>query len=175
MKQAMRFLSHSIASLVVLIVPAGCGDQSTTGPPAVSVFMNVQPAPPAGDAAHPVRLTTSVLNAGAKPIWHVSECGDGPGIGIRVLGPDGTEVLLRDPYAMPACPDSQRPLEPGGSLALAIDFTGTLYFRSYEPSGERTYPAPPGTYTVVAHFGYSVAGSMEALQVERSVTFEWGP
>jgi len=159
----------------LLILIAGCGGKSPTATQALSVNLVVNPAPAAGDAAHPVILTAKARNTGLKTAWYSSQCMGGPGIGLHVFGPDGAEVLIRDPFAQgPACPDGYAPLQPAKSVQLIFEFTGVLYARSDEPS-ERIYPAPPGTYTAVVDFGFADQPGVSQFEIERSATFEWGP
>jgi hypothetical protein len=175
MKFRLRSLLRHAAMIGLLVLIAGCGGKSPTTTQLLSANIEVNPAPASGDAAHPVILTAKARNTGLKTAWYSSECLVGPGIGLQVFGPDGDEVLIRDPYApVVACADGYVPLQPGRSVQLVFEFTGLLYTRSYEPS-ERTYAAPPGTYTAVASFGFADQPGMRQLVIESRVTFEWGP
>ena len=70
-------------------------------------------------------------------------------------------------------PLQPRALRPGVEVGNGGVFTGTLYdVRSY-PSP--AYAAPPGTYTVVAIFGYGMSPGPETVELRRTTTFVWEP
>jgi hypothetical protein len=92
-----------------------------------------------------------------------------------VFGPGGAEVLLRDPNGpFPLCADQIVRLEPAGTVGSRVVFSGVLYTAG--PSiPAPTYSAPPGTYTVVAAFGYATRVPGEVGRLSRRTTFDWQP
>jgi hypothetical protein len=173
MSAAMR-LAGFVGALAV-VVQAGCASQMTR-PNVTDIRLSLAVAPATGSPTQPVGLDVHVSNVGTTRVWHCDGCGCGNGISVSVLGPDGAEVELQDPNApRPACPDGHVPLDPRETLGRMFPFSGTLYV-----SGSRTYPSPTysaklGTYTVIAHFGYSTTAPGESIPLERRATFDWQP
>jgi hypothetical protein len=156
------------------VLLSACGKEPSR-PPVTDVQFAATATPDVGDPSAPVSVRALVVNAGRTRVLHCSGCGCGNGIGIRILGPDGDEVALRDPNAPRlACADSDVPLESGKSLDRTDLFTGVLYERGLPTYPSPTYAAPPGTYTVIATFAYSPPTG-ERVAVERRTTFDWRP
>src|SRR6266850_488011 len=138
-----------------LVVESGCG-KGPTRPGVTNLRFAVTAAPDVGGPSTPITLRSRVTNAGNTRVWHCSGCGCDDGFTIKVLGPDGGEVVLRDPNAVgPACPPGVMPLEPAETLEVPASFTGVLYERDSPTPPSPTYPAPSGTYTVIATFEYA--------------------
>jgi hypothetical protein len=160
-------------ALAVLL--AGCAEK-VTRPAITAVTLSLVTSPAVGNPSQPIVADVRVRNVGDTRVWHSAGCGCDP-ISLRVLGPDGLEVLLRDPKAIgPACPCWFAPLESRQSLGeRLVLFTGTLYVADDPTWPTPTYAAPPGTYTVIARFGYSTSVQGDFLTLERRATFEWAP
>lgn len=169
-------VSFAACGLVLFALAAGCA-KHTTRPPITDIRLTLDVTPETGDPSHPVTVDAKVLNAGDTRMWHCEGCGCGNGIGLVVLGPDGEKVELVDPNGQrPMCADGSAALEPGGHLDARIVFTGTLYARGYPLVPSPTYPAPPGTYTVVSGFRCGqqwMAG--DEVSVGQRTTFVWQP
>src|SRR5206468_10528448 len=112
--------TRSVATgAVLLALASGCA-KSPTRPAIDDIRLSVSTLPSMGEPGHPVSIEIRVVNSGKREVWHCEGCGCGNGIGLEVLGPDGTRVELNDPRAvLPACPDGPAPLEPGGVLSGA--------------------------------------------------------
>jgi hypothetical protein len=170
------FLSLAIAAV---FLESGCGKEPTR-PAVTDVRFALTATPDVGGPSAPITVRGRVTNAGNTRVWHCSGCGCGDGLNIKILGPDGSEVALRDPKAVgpAACPDGFEPIEPGETFEPARSFTGILYERDSPVYPTPTYPAPPGTYTVIADLGY-LSGepgvSREWVTVVRSTSFVWQP
>ena len=160
--------------IALLILQAGCA-RETTRPDVTEVQLSAAVGPAVGSPSRPVTIDVLAANIGNVPLWRCDGCGCGNGIGVSVLGPDGAEVLLRDPNAvLPMCADGMVRLEPAGTVGSRVVFSGVLYTAS--PSNPApTHPAPPGTYTVVATFGYMARVPGEFGKVSRRTTFDWQP
>ena len=166
--------TRSVAiAAVLLALASGCA-KSPTRPAIDDIRLSVSTLPSMGEPGPPVSIEIRVVNSGKRDVWHCEGCGCGNGIGLEVLGPDGTRVVLTDPWAvLPACPDGLAPLEPGGVLGGAGPFTGILYVQDSSIYPSPTYAAPPGTYTVVAGFAYSLTRGGETFPIHRRATFVW--
>lgn len=167
-----------VCLFVGLVVESGCGKEPTR-PAITDVRFALTATPDVGGPSAPITVRGHVTNAGTTRVWHCSGCGCGDGLNIKVLGPDGSEVELRDPKAVgPACPDGFEPIEPGETFEPARRFTGILYERDSPTFPTPTYPAPPGTYTVIADLGY-LSGepgvSREWVTLVRRASFVWQP
>ena len=161
--------------LAGLVVESGCGKEATR-PAVTDVRFAVTASPDVGGPSAPITLRSRVLNAGNTRVWHCSGCGCEDGFSIRVLGPDGSEVALRDPNALkPLCPDGVVPLNPAETLEAADSFTGVLYQRDSPTPPSTTYPAPSGTYTVIVAFEYASTVPGESVRLVRRTTFVWLP
>src|SRR5262245_7581226 len=153
-----------VASALAVLV--GCAEK-TTRPDIASVTLSLATSP-AGSPSQPIVADVRVRNIGNLRVWYTDGCGCNA-LSLRVLGPDGLEVSLQDPKAvLPMCPCGNIPLEPGQSLGgRGVFFTGTLYVADSPTWPSPTYPAPPGTYTVIARFGYSTSARDGFLALER--------
>jgi len=164
-----------VAGALALLLQAGCAERAMR-PAVTDIDLSLAASPAVGGPSLPVVADVRVSNAGNTRVWHCEGCGCGNGIGLTVLGPDGVEVWLRNPNApVPLCPDGFTPLEPGRDLGARLVFTGTLYATGPPTWPPPTYPAPPGTYTVVARFSYATSVPGEWIPLERRVTFAWEP
>ena len=156
-----------------LVVETGCGKEPTR-PAVTDVRLAVTAAPDVGGPSAPITLRSRVTNAGNTQVWRCSGCGCEDGFSI--LGPDGSEVALRDPSASrPMCPAGVAPLEPSETLEARSSFIGVLYQRDSPTVPSPTYPAPPGTYTVIAAFGYASSVPGEWVSLVRRTSFVWLP
>ena len=156
-----------------LVVESGCGKEPTR-PAVTDLRFAVTAAPDVSGPSTPITLRSRVTNAGNTRVWHCGGCGCEDG--FRVLGPDGSEVALRDPNAVgPACPAGFAPLEPAEALEAAGSFTGVLYERDSSTRPSSTYPAPSGTYTVIAAFEYASSVPGEGVRLVRRTSFVWLP
>ena len=160
--------------LALLVLQAGCAKEGTR-PAVTQVQLSVAAGPAMGSPSRPVAIDVRATNVGNMPVWRCEGCGCGNGIGVTVLGPDGAEVLLRDPNGVhPLCADGMVRLEPAGTIESRVVFSGLLYMAG--PSiPTPTYPAPPGTYTVIASFGYGTRAEAEVAHLSRKATFDWQP
>jgi hypothetical protein len=117
-------------------------------------------------------MRSRVTNAGDTRVWHCGGCGCEDS--FKVLGPDGSEVSLRDPKAAgPLCPVGIVPLEPEQTLEASDSFTGVLYERESPTLPSSTYPAPSGTYTVIAAFEYASSVPGEWVRLVKRTSFVW--
>ena len=160
---------------VAVAALSGCG-REVTRPAVTDVHFSLSASPETGSPSSPVTLRTQVSNVGDTRVWHYVECGGGNAISVEVLGPDGRRVALDDPKAVgPACPPGMAPLEPGVTFERGSVFTGVLYEQDSQVFPTPTYPAPPGTYSVIAWFGYRTMGPWDGPDValERRTSFEW--
>jgi len=157
-----------------LVLGSGCGEEPTR--PVTHVALTVTVTPDAGGPSMPISMRALATNLGNTRVLYCSGCGCGYGVGVRVLGPDGSDVALHDPSApLPDCPDnSNTPLEPGKTLEGGDRFTGVLYRPDSRTYPSPTYAAPPGTYTVIASFGYRVPPG-QWVDLTRRTTFIWRP
>ena len=156
-----------------LVVESGCG-KGPTRPAVTDIRFTVTAAPDVGGPSAPIALRGRVTNAGNTRVWHCSECGCEEGFSIKVLGPDGSEVALRDPKAVgPLCPPGVVPLEPRETLEAQASFTGVLYERDSPTVPSPTYPARSGTYTVIAAFDYASSVPGEWVRLVRTTSFVW--
>ena len=157
------------------VLQSGCG-REPTHPAVTDIRVAVTAAPEVGSPSAPIAIHVLVTNVGNTRVWHCSGCGCGNGIGITVLGPDGTAVALTDPAApMPLCPDGFVPLEPTQTLESGATFTGTLYQQGSPTPPSPTYTAPSGTYTLIAWISYRPSATGKLTGVERRTTFVWEP
>ena len=158
-----------------VVFESGCG-KDPTRPAVTDIRFAVTATPDVSGSSAPIILRGRVTNAGNTRVWHCSGCGCDEGFSIRVLGPDGTEVALHDPKAVgPLCPEANVPLEPAETLEAKDSFTGVLYQRESPTVPSPTYPAPSGTYTVVAAFEYASSASGESFRLVRRTSFVWLP
>jgi hypothetical protein len=161
--------------VAALVVGSGCRKEPTR-PAVTDVRIAVTAAPDVGGPSAPITMRSRVLNAGNTPVWRCGGCGCEDDFSIKVLGPDGSEVALRDPNAVgPACPPGVVPLEPAETLESAGSFTGILYERDSPMRPTPTYPAPSGTYTVIAAFEYASSVPGEWVRLVRRTSFGWVP
>ena len=174
MLSRIRVVSLSATLALLTFLPA-C-TKSPTEPPVTIVTLSVTAAPATGSPSNPVSMELRAINAGGTQIWHCEGCGCGNGTCLTVLDPTGNVVALTDPKApLPACPDGSIPLAPQGVLTNGFQFTGVLYVKDSPAYPTPTYAAPPGTYTVVASFGYTKAQWGEWMQTTRTTSFTWNP
>ena len=165
----------AVVGALAVLVQAGCATRATR-PIVTDIRMSLAVAPSAGGPSRPVVADVRVTNVGTTRVWHCQGCGCGNGIGLSVLGPDGAEVAISDPNVPhPACADGPAPFDPTRILERGFTFSGTLYVLHSPTFPSPTYPAPPGTYTVIASFGYSTSATGERLPLERRTTFDWQP
>lgn len=158
-----------------LVVESGCGKEPTR-PVVTDVRFVVTATPDVGGPSAPITIRSRATNAGNTRVWHGGECGGDDGFSISVIGPDDREVALRDPNAVgPACPPAVVPLEPSQTLEATGSFTGVLYQRHSPTVPSPTYPAPPGTYTVIAAFDYASSVPGEWVRLVRRTSFVWLP
>jgi len=170
------FPARTVAIAAVLLALAPACAESPTRPAIADIRLSVSTLPAVGQPGQPISIEIRVVNSGKREAWHCDGCGCGNGTSLEVLGPDGTRVELNDPRALlPACPEGVAPLEPGAVLGSTGPFTGVLYVRDSSAVPSPTYAAPPGTYTVVAGFAYSLTRGGEAFRIERRATFVWNP
>ena len=164
------------ATLALLALASGC-TKSPTRPPVTEVRLSLAVQPSVGGPSSPISMVVSALNAGGTQLWHCEGCGCGNGVSLTVLAPDGTPVAPSDPrLPQPLCPDGAVPLRPGDVLTNGGRFTGVLYVTDSPTPPSPTYAALPGTYTVVASFGYSMsAGVGWPIGITRVATFVWKP
>lgn len=163
-------------AVAVLVVALGGCDRHMTRPAVAKVQFLLSATPATGSPPSPVTLLAHVVNVGDTRVWHCEGCGCGNGISVEVRGPDGHRVALEEPKASrPMCPDGFSPLERGGMLDGGNIFTGVLYEQDSPVYPTPTYQAPPGTYTVIALFGYRATGSGPEFVLERRVSFAWQP
>lgn len=168
-----RWTGIAIAALVAAL--SGCG-REVTRPAVTNVQFSLSASPETGSPSSPVTVSAQVSNAGATRVWHYVACGGDNTISVEVLGPDGRRVVLDDPKAVgPACPPGMAPLEPGGTLAGGSLFTGVLYEQDSPVFPTPTYPAAPGTYSVIARFSYRTTGPWDgpSVELERQISFAW--
>ena len=159
--------------IAAIFVESGCGKEPTR-PAATDLRFAVTAAPDVGGPSTPITLRSRVTNAGHTRVWHCSGCGCEEGFTTKVLGPDGREVALRDPNAVGQfCPSGVMPLEPAETLEVASSFTGILYQRGYPTAPSPTYPAPAGTYTVIAAFEYASSVPGEWVRLVKRTRFVW--
>ncbi len=170
----LKMRRFSLLCLIAgLVVESGCGKEPTR-PAVTDVRFAVTAAPDVGGPSTPITLRSRVTNAGNTRVWHCGGCGCEDG--FRVLGPDGSEVALRDPNAVgPACPAAVVSLEPAETLELARSFTGILYERDSPTRPTPTYLAPSGTYTVIAAFDYASSVPGEWVRLVKRTSFVWLP
>jgi hypothetical protein len=155
-----------------LILQAGCSHE-VTRPQTIDVRLDVAAE---GSPPQPVMMKVKVHNAGNVTMVHCAGCTCGNGIQITVLGPDGNEALVLDPKRpVPLCPDGPYALDPGGVIEDGLAFNGALYVPNSPTYPTPTYPAPSGTYTVVARFQCSKQWMSQdgAVSLERRTTFDW--
>jgi hypothetical protein len=132
-------------------------------------------SPVEASPSQPVIADARARNVGNTRVWHSGGCGCS-GVGLSVLGPDGAYVSLRDPNEpWPGCPCWDEPMDPGQDFVGGLAFNGTLYAAGSSGFPSPTYPAPEGTYTVVARFSYRTSVPGESFTVERRTTFTWTP
>jgi hypothetical protein len=165
-----------VGTLAVLL-QGGCGKESTR-PAVTDVGLAVAAKPHVGGPRAPVTVHALARNTGNARVWHCRGCGCGNGMSIRILGPDGREVALQDPKTLRVgdCPDFlNEPLDPAETLEAGARFTGVLYERDSPAYPSPTYPAPSGTYTVVATIGYKSSVSGETITLTSRTTFVWAP
>ena len=164
------------ATLALLALASGCA-KSPTRPPVTEVRLSVTVQPSVGGSSSPISMVVSAVNGGGTQVSHCEGCGCGNGTSLTVLAPDGTPVALSDPrLPQPLCPDGAVPLRPGDVLRNGGRFTGVLYVTDSPTAPSPTYAALPGTYTVVASFGYSMsAGVGWPIWILRVATFVWKP
>jgi len=172
----MTLLRHGliVACATAMVFQAGCASKVTR--PSVTEFdISLLVSPTVGGPISPVVADVRITNVGNTRVWHCAGCGC-DGVELTVLGPDGNMVWLRDPRAVgPACPPLVVPLEPGRDVAGRLVFTGTLFIGDQATVPSPMYPAPAGTYTVVARFGYMTSVPGESIPLERRATFTWVP
>ncbi len=97
------------------VLQAGCAEK-TTRPVITAVTLSLATSPAVGNPSQPIVADVRVRNVGDTRVWYTEGCGC-DAISLRVLGPDGLEVLLRDPKALgPLCPCGSIPLESRQSL-----------------------------------------------------------
>jgi hypothetical protein len=165
----------AVVGALGILLEVGCAGRATR-PTVTAVNLALAASSAEGSPSVPVVADVRLSNVGTTRVWHCEGCSCGNGIGFTVLGPDGDEVWLRDPNAvLPMCPDGVTPLEPGQALGDHLVFAGTLYEAGQPTSPSRTYPAPAGTYTVVARFSYATAVPGEWVVLERRASFAWVP
>jgi len=159
------------------VLQAGCVARIMR-PNITAVTLSLATSPAAGSPSQPIAAEVRVRNVGDTRVWHCGGCGCDV-ISLRVLGSDGREVWLRDPKAVgPACPPGFEPLDPGREVTGRLVFTGTLFMAGQDTWPTPTYPAPAGTYTVVAGFSYEISAPgppEEWIPLERRATFTWKP
>ena len=165
----------AVVAGVLAVLQAGCAEK-TTRPAITAVTLSLATSPAVGNPSQPIVADVRVRNVGDTRVWYIEGCGC-DAISLRVLGPDGLEVLLRDPKAPgPLCPCGNIPLESRHSLGGRFGFfTGTLYVADSPTWPSPTYSAPPGTYTVIARFSYAASVPGDFLALERRTTFAWAP
>jgi len=172
-------LQIPFAAPTILVLLVGCS-QTVTRPSPPDVRLSVTASPAVAQPSEPAAIELSVRNAGNATVWHCEGCGCGNGSAIAILGPDGIEVALTDPWGpYPACAEREDAvLEPGGALESRFVFDGTLFKRDSPTFPSPTYTALPGTYTVIARFKYSATSpknqiGVERITLERRTTFIW--
>jgi len=164
----------AVVAGALAVLQAGCAEKSTR-PAITAVTLSLATSPAVGNPSQPIVADVRVRNVGDTRVWYADGCGC-DAISLSVLGPDGLEVLLRDPKALgPLCPCWNTSLESRQSLGGRFDFTGTLYVADPTTWPTPTYPAPRGTYTVIARFSYAPSVPGDVLTLERRTTFEWAP
>jgi len=165
----------AVVAVALAVLQAGCAEK-TTRPAITAVTLSLATSPAVGNPSKPISADVRIRNVGNTRVWYTDGCGC-DAISLRVLGPDGLEVLLRDPKAsLPLCPCGFIPLESRQSLGGRFDFfTGTLYVADHPTWPTPTYAAPPGTYTLIARFSYATSVPGEFLPLERRTTFTWAP
>lgn len=162
-----------LSALIVLSALSGC--RTTLNPRVTDIQLSVLTSSNQGTPPDSLEFRGVVKNAGTTSVWHCEGCGCGNGITLSVLGPDGLPVLIQDPNRIgPACPDGTVPLGAGEKISRGDFFTGTLYVANARVFPTPTYPAPSGTYTVVARFVYETTARQPPFTtLERRTTFEW--
>ena len=164
-----------VAGALAVFLQAGCG--TATRPTIIDVDLALAASPAVGGPSLPIVADVRASNVGNTRVWHY-------GVGLRVLGPDGAEVVwLGDPNAPPPVapsgqvlpPDMAVPLEPGRDFTRRFAFTGELYVTGHPTWPSPTYPAPPGTYTMIAYFRYATSVPWKWITLERRATFAWVP
>jgi hypothetical protein len=165
----------SLACLLAgLVVESGCGKEPVQ-PAITDVSLGVTTTPDVGGPTAPITMRSRATNAGNTRVWICSGCGC-EDFGFRVLGPDGHQVALHDPNAVgPMCPAGWAQFEPSENLETTDTFAGLLYERDSPTRPTPTYPAPPGTYTVIAFFAYAPTQPGEGVTVESKTSFVWTP
>ena len=165
-------LAVLIAALAIL---PSCG--SSTDPAKESVQLSFASDRASGSPTNPITFTAKVSNLGIVPAWHYEGCSAGIGVHVNYYDSDGRLVLTKDPLGpQPLCVDDLEPLAPGGKLAMASTFDGTLY--SFDPDpADRRYPAPAGHYRALATFGYlrDPEHRHEEIVLTQSIEFDWSP
>src|SRR5258706_9612148 len=93
-----------VAGALAVFVAAGCG--RATRPTVAEIDLALAATPPAGGPSLPIVVDARASNVGNTRVWHY-------GVGGRVLGPHGVEVVwLRGPHSPPPPPPPPEPPPP---------------------------------------------------------------
>ena len=163
----MRLLHFApLCSLLVLAASCTDSNDSTAPPEPPRVDLILLMSAPTGHPGEPVTAQAIISNRGGSPAtWSRCSCYDV----LETLGPDAARVEVRKPQFCTAdCQDVE--LLPGDRLESMLAFDGTLYNQYGAP-----YPAPPGTYTMVARFTWRLhPRDPSPTDLEQRTTFTWG-
>ena len=170
-----RLTRRSLAiNLLALLGLVSACDKSPVRPPAFRILMSVRANPTTGNPSNPVMIEIRIVNAGSRAVWVCAGCGcEG---GLLILGPDGRPVALDDPKEpLPLCPVWNEPFKPGAVFQGARPFRGVLYAQDSPTWPSPTYAAPPGRYTVIVRFRYTLTPGGGGQTVEETTVFDWQP
>jgi hypothetical protein len=160
--------------LQICILACGCSKSTAPSGPVVSLDLAVTASVVDGERI--VALSATVTNTGtADALWR--SCSQGPH--VRVCDAELNTVYLSHP-CMPGvtCQEWDWELAPGEKATTERVVHGQIWEVRPELTDEFScddfalVPMPPGTYTVIASFGWHSA-SGESHTVQERVPFEW--
>lgn len=163
-------LPLAIAALVLSSTFWSCS-QRLTAPQdgGATIRLEVRLSAESGDPQHPLDVSATATNRGRRTAYHSASCWLGA-ISFELLDPSGESLLWYDPRMVPLCPEACcLALDPGGSTAGTLRFTGRLFTRAGVES-----MAPVGEYTVIARFEAHVTPTGGTpISTTRRATFHW--
>jgi hypothetical protein len=154
-------MSGALAALL-----SGCS--TPTRPPDSEVTLELSVSPTSAQPGDVVTAEATFSNRGRTTVYYSKGCSTVMGIGFGLLDPAGRPVDLANPRVQPACADDIVELRPHEEKTATLRFDGTLY--TYASA----YPAPVGTYTLIASFAYQrTKDASGTIALERRATFRW--